>query len=254
MDASPILAFANELADIARGVALQYFRKTTAFDRKSDRSPVTIADKAIEAALRAEIARRRPEDGVLGEEEGLTNPGPKMWVIDPIDGTLSFMTGTPSFGTLIGYAEDGLPVAGVIEIPAAGERWTGERGEARMNGVPARVSGCERLSDARASTAGIDYFEPRDWERYDRMSRRAAIRRFGGECQQYGLLASGFFDVVADGSMMPHDFMAIVPVVEGAGGVITDWRGEPLTIASQGTVLATSSRRLHDEVLGALNT
>lgn len=250
---SPILAFADDLADRARDIALRHFRKTTAFDRKADRSPVTLADKEIEAALRAEIGRRFPEHGVLGEEEGLTNPGPKMWVIDPIDGTLSFMTGTPSFGTLIGYAEDGLPVAGVIELPAAGDRWTGAAGAAFLNGRPARVSGCERLEDARASTAGPDYFEGSDWERFDRMSRSAAIRRFGGECQQYGLLASGYFDVVADGSMAPHDVMALVPVIEGAGGVITNWRGERLTIASHGTVLASSSQRLHDQVLRLLD-
>jgi inositol-phosphate phosphatase / L-galactose 1-phosphate phosphatase / histidinol-phosphatase len=248
-----ITLFANKLADTARELGRKYFRSTTGFERKSDRSPVTIADRAIEAALRQEIAAVFPDHAIRGEEMGLTNPGTRMWVIDPIDGTLSFVTGTPSFGTLIAYVEGDVPIVGVIELPIPGERWVGGGGETRMNGTPARVSGCTELSEARISTSGIDYYQADEWARYDALSRQAALRRFGGECSQWGFLASGFLDVVSDGDMHAHDYLAHVPVIEGAGGVITDWQGRKLTPSYYGPVVGSASAKLHDQVLQALN-
>jgi len=252
-DRGEITAFANKLADTARRLARRYFRSTNGFERKADKSPVTVADRAIEAALRQEIEAAYPDHAIRGEEMGLTNAGSRMWVIDPIDGTLSFITGTPSFGTLIAFVENDVPIVGVIELPIPGERWVGTDGDTEANGRPARVSGCTELTQARISTSSIDYYAGDEWPRYDALSRRAALRRFGGECSQWGLLASGHFDIVSDGDMHPHDFLALVPVVEGAGGVITDWQGRRLTPGYYGPVVGSASAKLHGEVLEVLN-
>jgi myo-inositol-1(or 4)-monophosphatase len=247
-----IALFAERLADTARRLGRKYFRATSGFELKSDRSPVTVADRAIEAALRREIERAFPHHAICGEEMGLTNKGSRMWVIDPIDGTLSFITGTPSFGTLIAYVEEGVAKVGVIELPIPGERWVGARGITIANGSIVQTSGCTALQEARISTSSIDYYAGDEWPRYDALSRRAALRRFGGECSQWGLLASGHLDVVSDGDMHPHDFLALIPVVEGAGGVITDWHGRTLTPDYFGPVIGSATPELHEEALAAL--
>jgi myo-inositol-1(or 4)-monophosphatase len=176
----------------------------------------------------------------------------QLWVLDPIDGTKSFITGMPLFGTLIAFVEEGVPQLGIIEMPALCERWSASRGVTAFGGNPCRVSGCLAIEDARIYTASPDIFSPADWEAYDRLSRRAAIRRFGGDCYQYGLLASGHCDLVVEASLMPYDFMALVPVVEGAGGRITDWEGRPLGLHSDGRVVASASAALHDRALREL--
>jgi len=253
LDPARIAAFAGELADLARQLARAHFRTTTAFERKADASPVTLADQAIEAALRAAIAARFPAHAILGEEAGLTTGDEHLWVVDPIDGTKSFITGMPLFGALIAFAEAGVPQVGVIEMPALGERWVGVPGATSLNGAPARVSGCTALEQARIHTTSPDFFAADDWARYDALSQRAAIRRFGGDCYQYGLLASGHCDLVVETSLQPYDFMALVPVVEGAGGVMTDWHGAPLRLGSDGRVVASASPALHAEALRRLS-
>jgi myo-inositol-1(or 4)-monophosphatase len=256
-DLDRITQFADTLADTARDLGRKYFRATSGFERKSDRSPVTVADRAIEEALRREIGKAYPEHAIRGEEMGLTagasaGAGSPMWVIDPIDGTLSFCTGTPSFGTLIAYVEEGVPLVGVIELPIPGERWVGAEGRTTMNGTRARVSGCTELGEALMSTSSMDYYPPDQWARFDAVSRRGALRRFGGECSQWGLLASGYLDVVADGDMHPHDFLPMIPVIEGAGGIITDWEGRKLAPEYLGPVVGSASLRLHEQVLAGL--
>lgn len=252
-DTDLIANFAGELADTARRLAREHFRKTTAFERKADESPVTIADKAIEAALREAIAARFPAHAILGEEAGMSGGDDHLWVIDPIDGTKSFITGMPLFGALIAFAEQGVSRVGVIEVPPLGERWVGVPGATTLNGAPARVSGCAELEDARVYTTSPDFFAPADWARYDALSRKGAIRRFGGDCYQYGLLASGHCDLVVETSLQPYDYMALVPVVEGAGGVMTDWQGQRLGLGSDGKVVAAASRALHEQALRDLN-
>lgn len=253
-DIDEISAFANTLADKARSLAREYFRRTAGYERKSDKSPVTVADRAIEATLRQEIEAAYPEHAIRGEEMGMLRSGPSMWVIDPIDGTLSFVTGTPTFGTLIAFVEDGAPKVGVIELPMLAERWVGAGGKTIVNGVQSHTSGCTELSEARISTSGIDYYKPEEWLRYDAFSRQGALRRFGGECSQWGFLSSGHLDVVSDGDMHPHDHLALIPVVEGAGGVITDWQGRKIGLEYYGPVVGSASMRLHEQVLAALNT
>lgn len=248
--------FVEELADVSGEAIMPFFRTAIAADDKAHGGafdPVTEADRAAELAMRRLIQRTFPNHGIIGEEFASREEGAEyVWVLDPIDGTKSFITGMPLFGTLIAFVEDGVPRLGIIEMPALCERWSASRGVTAFGGNPCRVSGCLAIEDARIYTASPDIFSPADWEAYDRLSRRAAIRRFGGDCYQYGLLASGHCDLVVEASLMPYDFMALVPVVEGAGGRITDWEGRPLGLHSDGRVVASASAALHDRALREL--
>jgi inositol-phosphate phosphatase/L-galactose 1-phosphate phosphatase/histidinol-phosphatase len=252
-NACEIFSFAEKLADIARDLARAHFRTVTDYEQKSDLSPVTVADRAIEAALRSAIEEHYPGHGILGEEMGFLEGGRELWVLDPIDGTKSFVTGMPLFGTLIAYLEDGLPRLGMIEMPALGERWSAALGVTAFDGSACQASACSNLGEARIYTSSPDVFQPADWARYERLSRQTALRRFGGDCYMYGLLASGYCDIVVEAALMPYDFMALVPVVEGAGGAITDWEGRPLTLESDGRVVAAANASLHAQALKELS-
>jgi inositol-phosphate phosphatase/L-galactose 1-phosphate phosphatase/histidinol-phosphatase len=247
------LAFAHELADLARPLARRWFRADLAVEHKADASPVTHADRAIEQALRDRIARRRPEDGILGEEhgrEGLDRE--RVWVLDPIDGTRSFVTGSPLFGTLVALAEGGRPVVGVIEVPVLGERFAGRAGEpSRLDDRPLRTRACRRLQDAYLATAPPSS-QPAAHGPGDALAARTAARRWGGDCYMYAQLALGCLDLVLEAELQPYDFAALVPVVEGAGGVISDWSGAPLTTSSAGDVLAAATPELHAEARAVL--
>ena len=249
-----LVAFADHLADIARPLALAHFRTPLGVEWKADASPVTIADRAVERALRAAIAGRFPEHGILGEEEEAVGIDREVvWVVDPIDGTKSFVTGLPLFGTLVAAVMDESPHVGVIEMPALAERWVGVAGEGtRLNGAPCHTSLVTRLRDARLCATAPDMFAGVEVEAFAALAEKAGLRRFGGDCYAYGLLASGHVDLVAEASLKPYDFMALVPVVEGAGGVISDWNGTPLTIASGGRVIAAANAALHAEALAIL--
>jgi len=250
--AGDLVDFSNQLADAARPIALRYFRSRVGFEQKEDLSPVTIADRAIEEELRRRIAGRYPEHGILGEEMEQT-PGERFtWYLDPIDGTKSFISGMPLFGTLIAVADGDRATLGVIDMPALGERWVGSSRGAFFNDTPARVSSVTRLEEAQIYTSSPDFFQPDEWPRYDALSRRCLFRRFGGDCYQYGLLASGHCDLVVETSLKTFDFMALIAVVEGAGGLIRDWDGQPLTPASDGRVVAAATPALMAQALDAL--
>ncbi|KQT52493.1 MULTISPECIES: histidinol-phosphatase [unclassified Aureimonas] len=251
-DAAEGLAFAEGLADAARPIALRHFRTSLDILTKADESPVTIADRAVEAELRRRIEARFPDHGIFGEEMGVKSGSGPVWVIDPIDGTKSFVCGLPLFGTLIAFLEEERPLFGVIDIPALGERWTGSPAGTFLNGVPARASKCRTLREARFFTTSPESFSGADVAAYEQLLARTALRRFGGDCYAYGLLASGHCDLVAECGLQPYDYMALVPVVERAGGVMTDWSGDPLTLASDGRVLAASTPELHAEALALL--
>jgi inositol-phosphate phosphatase/L-galactose 1-phosphate phosphatase/histidinol-phosphatase len=254
---SELAPFFQDLADTAGRIALTHFRSNIDFERKQDLSPVTIADRAIEQELRRLISARFPEHGILGEETGST-PGDRYnrytWYIDPIDGTKSFISGMPLFGTLIALADErnGTVIAGMIDMPALAERWYGTPSGTTFNQVPARVSRAVNLEDAQIYTSSPDFFSPEDWARYDALSRKAMFRRFGGDCYQYGLLASGHCDLVVESSLKSFDFMALVPVIEGAGGMICDWEGQPLTRDSDGRVVAAANETLLRQALAIL--
>ena len=253
VDLQSELALAVRLADAARPIALAHFRRPLAIEQKPDLSPVTIADRAIETELRRLIQLEFPGHGILGEEFGTTRGADFTWVLDPIDGTKSFITGMPLFGTLIALLHGQQPVLGIIDIPATGERWLGQRGQQSLfDAKPARVSGCASIESARICTTSPDMFDAEGWRRFDALSRRAAFRRYGGDCYIYGLLASGHCDLVIETGLQPYDFLAMVPVIEGAGGRISDWRGQPLGLHSDGRVVAAASEQLWRQALEAL--
>lgn len=248
-----LLAFASELADAARPIAMEYFRGPLEIDSKADLSPVTVADRAIEAALRRRIESRFPDHGILGEEFA-TRPGDQFtWVLDPIDGTRSFITGMPLFGTLIALLQGGKPVLGVVDFPALSERWTGAAGQAtRHQSKVARTSACLQLADARCYSTSPDLFVGEDLQRFNAVSSRASMRRFGGDCYAYALLASGHCDLVVEAGLQAYDYLPLVSIIEGAGGKISDWQGRPLTLESDGRVLAASTNALWEESLAHL--
>lgn len=250
-DADALVDFACVLADLAQPMSLEYFRQKLSVELKADLSPVTLADRCIETAMRERIQQTYPGHGVFGEEHGKANMGSAhVWVLDPIDGTRSFVTGMPTFGTLIAHLENGFPTIGVISIPPTGERWVGRAGEVtRFGGAACRVSNCMSLADALIYTTSPDNFDAAGLALFDRVTKQSAMRRFGGDCYCYGLLASGHIDAVIEMNLEPYDFMALVPVVEGAGGVITDWEGQALRLGSDGHVVAAATPALHAEIL-----
>ena len=246
--------FFDHLADTSRVIALRHFRSPLDVERKQDLSPVTIADQTIEQQLRSLISLRFPDHGIVGEETGATPGDRYTWYLDPIDGTKSFISGMPLFGTLIALSDDGDGniIAGMIDMPALAERWYGQSGCTWFNGKPVTVSTTCDIADAQIYTSSPDIFSPEDWQRYDALSRKAMFRRFGGDCYLYGLLASGYCDLVVETSLKSFDFMALIPVVEGAGGVIRDWDGRPLNSMSDGRVIAAANERLLDQALAIL--
>ena len=252
------LAAAQAAADVAGCVIRPYFRAPLLATDKEDASPVTVADRTAERAMRAVLSERLPAHGILGEEFGLERPEARLrWVLDPLDGTRAFITGRPSFGILVALLEDGVPVLGVIDQPITGERWIGLAGAPTrfvspgLPGVP-RTRACAELAHAELSCTSPEMLgasaEPR-WR-----GLRAAVKRasWGGDCYAYGLLALGRIDVIAECGMNPWDWAALVPVVEGAGGRITDWQGEALRETGDGTVLAVGDPALLAPAVAAL--
>jgi inositol-phosphate phosphatase/L-galactose 1-phosphate phosphatase/histidinol-phosphatase len=245
---------AGVLADAAGDAIRPFYRAPFTIETKPDLSPVTQADRASESAIRAILARLRPDDGVIGEEYGADRPdAPRVWVIDPIDGTRAFMAGRPLFGTLIALIEGGRPILGVIDQPIARDRWLGAAGRpTTLNGVPARTRGCGALSLAHLATTGPNYFAGADGVAFDRLRSQARDTLWGGDCHNYGLLASGHLDLVVEAGLKLHDYAALVPVVEGAGGRMTDWQGAPLSATSDGRVIAAGDPALLEATVAAL--
>ncbi len=242
-------------ADLSGRVIRKWFRAGFDVHSKPDNTPVTIADREAEEAICDLIERRHPGDGILGEETGTTNPGADwLWVIDPIDGTKGFSTGLPTFGTLIALLYRGKPVIGVMDHPALDERWVGVAGAPTThNGRPCRTRQTDRLSDASVHVTTPDMFDPQRQGQMDILTKRCRFRVFGGDCYNYGLVASGFSDLVCEADLKPHDYCALIPVLEGAGGVITDWQGRPPGLESTGEILASGCRTIHRQALEALN-
>jgi inositol-phosphate phosphatase/L-galactose 1-phosphate phosphatase/histidinol-phosphatase len=248
------LALAIDLADAAGEVIRPYFRQPLAVDDKPDLSPVTVADRAAEAAMRYLIAGRFPDHGILGEEFGREREEAEFtWVLDPIDGTKSFISGVPLFGTLIALAHHGRPILGIIDQPISRERWIGAAGRATsFNGNPVRTRPCAALAAATVFSTSPDMFVGADVAAHAKIAAAAKLVRYGADCYAYGVLALGFIDLVVEASNKPYDFCAMPPIIEGAGGIASDWQGAPLTLASDGRVLVAGDRRAHQQALQLL--
>ena len=252
-------SFAQTMADRVRPLSRKWFRHRLAVDTKADASPVTQADREVESALRGAIASHYPDHGIFGEEFGSSHAEAEfVWSLDPIDGTRAFISGNPLWGTLLALLHRGKPVLGVIDIPMLDERWLGAADSpSRLGGEACHVSACAELRQAILYATSPDIFEGAELAAFDALTRAVRMRRYGGDCYSYGLLASGHVDLVVEAGLQPYDYLALMPVVEGAGGIITDWTGQPLSLESQGRVVAAATPQLHRQamrVLGAAMT
>lgn len=250
-------------AAVAAGrIALDYWRGSfRSWDKDAGAGPVSEADLAVNTALETRLRAARPGYGWLSEEspdDPARLAAARTFIVDPIDGTRAFISGNPLWGTLLGLLHRGRPVLGLIDIPMMAERWLGAAGSpARLNGEPCRTRQCTELDQAILYATSPDIFEGADLGAFDALARSVRMRRYGGDCYSYGLLASGHVDLVVEAGLQPYDYLALMPVIEGAGGVITDWSGQPLGLASQGRVIAAATPQLHREamrVLGAAVT
>jgi inositol-phosphate phosphatase/L-galactose 1-phosphate phosphatase/histidinol-phosphatase len=250
-----LLRAAVEISAAAAAIPLRYFRSGVAVEDKADESPVTIADRETEQHIRAAIQARYPGHGILGEEFGPRKTESSFtWIVDPIDGTKSFISGSPLFGMLIGVLRDESPEAGVIRMPALGECFAGRRGGgATLNGAPIRCRPAPPLADARIYINEANQMMDADRDRFARLMSAGRLRRFAYDCYSFALLAGGHIDAAVDFDLKPYDYLPVVPVIEAAGGVITDWGGDRLGLSSDGTVLAAGSPALHQSILRLLS-
>lgn len=239
-------------------VSLRYFRQPLDVDNKLDAGfdPVTAADRECEAYIRAELSRRLPEHNMFGEESGFRDAGGELcWVVDPIDGTRSFICGVPLWGTLMALNDGRQPVLGAMYQPWSDELFVGSRlgsrlvrgGEVR----PLRTAATTELAHAKlAATAPELFAEAESARRFEALTAQVQLRRFGTDCYGYALLAQGGLDLVVEDGLQPYDIQAMIPIVEGAGGVVTDWRGGDASLGGQ--VLAAANRELHAAALAVL--
>lgn len=254
-----LIRFAERLADLSGAEARRHFRNPSlAMEVKADLSPVTDADRGIELALRKEVAAAQPTHGFFGEEFPAEKPDAEfLWVVDPIDGTKAFLAGKPTFGTLIALLQQGRPILGVIDHPALGERWIGAAGRPTThNGRTVHSRRCAELGSAVLYASSAEMFKGADRTRFESLRSQVQLNGWGGDCYSYALLASGFIDLVVEAGLGPYDFLALVPVIEGADGRITDWQGGPLGFdmgARNGHVLAAGDPSLHAQAIERLS-
>jgi myo-inositol-1(or 4)-monophosphatase len=254
------LAFAHRLADVAREVIRPYFRRgidvvdkgvAGAFD------PVTEADKRAEQAMRALIAQVYPGDGILGEEFGLkTGDSGFVWALDPIDGTRAFIVGQPLWGTLIALEHNGKSLIGILDQPFLDERFTGFGGATEFRTASSiqqlKTRACAQLSEAVITTTHpMLHFKEAERERYWKVEKRCRLSRYGGDCYGYALVAMGFVDLVIETDLKRWDIAPLIPIIEGAGGVVTNWNGKSTN--EGGNVIAAGDKRVHAEALKILS-
>jgi inositol-phosphate phosphatase/L-galactose 1-phosphate phosphatase/histidinol-phosphatase len=249
------LELAERLADTARTIVMSYFREPLQAIAKEDLTPVTIADRETEQAMRALIEETFPGHGILGEEfEDKNIDAQYVWALDPIDGTKSFIAGNPLFGTLIALLKDGLPVLGIIDMPALNERWVGCHGRpTSFNGQDVNVRACPDIAEAWLYATSPHMFPGDDFTAFETVRKQAHGVLYGIDCYAYGLLANGTCDLVVEATMGIYDICALVPVVTGAGGSMTDWQGKPLGLQSDGRVIAAGDEALAKSVRGLLD-
>ncbi len=251
-----LVTAAEAAADIAGAAIRPFYRAGVTADLKTDESPVTIADRTAEQDMRAFLTERFPEHGILGEEFGLDRPHARFrWVLDPVDGTRAFITGRPQFGTLVALMDHGVPVLGVIDQPITGERWVGVAGSPTVfRGAYGRAGcrPCPALDQAELSCTSPEIFDADQTVRWRRLASAARRVSWGGDCYAYGLIALGMIDVIAEPGLKVWDWAALVPVIEGAGGRITDWQGRALHPDGDGAVLAVGDPALLNPAVALL--
>jgi histidinol phosphatase-like enzyme (inositol monophosphatase family) len=252
------LATAHALADKAGMVILPHFRTGCAIDHKGGDAfdPVTVADRAAETAIRDALASTYPTHGIIGEEFGSIRSGADYcWVIDPIDGTRAFILGLPLWGTLIGLTRGGVPLLGLMDQPFTRERFFSGESEAffRHDGTTTsmRTRACSALGEALLATTTPDFFSGEEGRRFEALSRAVRLRRFGGDCYNYCLLALGHIDLVVEAGLKPYDILPLMPIVERAGGVVSTWEGGDAR--DGGSIIAASDRRLHEAAVKMLS-
>lgn len=258
MTAIDFAAFVDQLATVAGEAILPFFRTALAVENKNNDGgfdPVTAADRAAESAMRALIRRSFPEHGITGEEyDDERADAEYVWALDPIDGTKSFITGLPVWGTLIALTRFGEPVFGMMHQPFTGERFTGDGGAAHYRGPGGkrdlRVRDCAALDEAVVYTTSPRLMKSADREIFRRVEESARLSRYGGDCYAYCMLAAGHIDLVIETELKPHDVMALIPIIAGAGGVITTWENGPAQAG--GRIVAAGDRRLHAAALAML--
>ena len=253
--AAECVALAQRLADAASEISLSYFRTDLAIDAKDDDTPVSRADRETEAALRAMIEAAFPDHGIIGEEYGADRADAEfVWVLDPIDGTVSFINGVPLFTTIVGIIKQENPWLGLIDQPVLKDRWCGGAGlPTTLNGTAARVRPCAALSDASVYITAPDFFIPEELRSVDRLTKAVKRRRYGGtDCYHYGMVASGWTDMACE-KLSVYEYGAIVPIIEHAGGIITDWTGNPLQGIDNRQVLASGDHAVHCAAIDILS-
>ncbi|WP_417516356.1 inositol monophosphatase family protein [Minwuia sp.] len=253
-DLTEFADFAGHLADESGAFIRPLFRQPIDIISKSDESPVTEADRGAERVMRAIINDRYPDHGIVGEEYGPEKADAEwVWHLDPIDGTKSFITGSAQFATLIALTRHGKPVIGIINQPVNNERWVGIDGQrSTFNGAPISTRRCAALEDASLYTWGAECLLGENANQMQALVRAAHLARFSADGYAYGLLALGFVDIVSDEGMKPHDYLALAPVVKGAGGVITDWDGRDIEFGIGERTLAAGDPALHAAALKIL--
>jgi len=255
VDMNMIKAFVNKVLDDSGKIAMGYFRQIRDLSLKGDSSPVTIADKEIETFLREKISSTFPTHNITGEEfETLDNNSNINWIIDPIDGTRSFVAGKYDFGTLLTVVNNKKVIVGVIDCPALEERWACYGDAAtEVNGVTTECKSVQKLEDAVMATTSSHEFGMKKWRAYQSLESSVKVTTTGSDCYNYGLLASGHIDLIAEKLTAPHDYLPLTKIVEGAGGIMTDWEGKKLKLNDEHVyVLASASEQLHKLALEKL--
>ena len=251
-------AFVDKLATVAGDAIRPFFRTALGVENKSRNGnfdPVTEADRAAETAMRALIRTTFPAHGIIGEEFGDERAdAPYVWVLDPIDGTKSFIAGMPAWGTLIGLLKDGAPVYGMMHQPFIGERFTGDGASARYRGPVGdrrlAARSCNALNEAILFTTSPLLMSSEERARFQKVEKAVRLSRYGGDCYAYCMVAAGYVDLVIEAGLKRYDVMPLLPIIEGAGGIITDWRGGAAT--NGGRIIAAGDRRIHEQALKLL--
>ncbi len=261
-----MIGFLAGLPSVSRPIIAEWFRQNPETETKSDSSPVTIADRTVETALRVAITQRFPADKISGEEFGPDdrsdlNKGtisPYRWVIDPIDGTNAFISGKPVFGTLVGLLQNDLPIAGLVDLPVLDECYIGLNGfgaaiTAQLNGEIIVPNGQTKLANARLATTSPRALSPSRLVDFDRLADEVAVTNYGGDCHNYALLAAGHIDLVMEDSLASHDIMAVAAIMQAAGATVTDLAGQPIKNGQSTDILAASTPQLHHAALSVIS-